>query len=119
VASDAELRAGVAQAIEPYRELLEQFVRGDISANDFESRYLNTYLSDDSLYPDDVFEVVDAFFAEAESYEGDPRLRPHVHRATGPDELRQRAEELLRVAGYAVHGRSSDLGVELTERDAR
>jgi hypothetical protein len=102
VATDEEVRVGVARAIEPYRHLLERFVRGELSADDFESQYMDNYLSDQSLFADNVFAIVDAFFAEAESYEGDAYLRAQVHRAIGPDDLRREAAELLRVAGYEV-----------------
>ncbi|MFN2563103.1 MAG: colicin immunity domain-containing protein [Jatrophihabitans sp.] len=100
MAGDLNAQAAVAAAIEPYRRLLEDFVEGQISADDFEGRYMRTYLSDDTIFANEVFDVVDAFFAEAESYVGDPELRARAYRAIGPDDLRQHAEDLLRLAGH-------------------
>jgi hypothetical protein len=102
VASSEELRLGVASAIEPYHPLLERFVAGGLGADDFDAQYLDLYLHDESVFPDEVFEVVDAFFAEAEAYEPDPELRAQLRRAIGPDVLKKHAAELLRAAGYEV-----------------
>jgi hypothetical protein len=92
----------VATAIEPYRELLEQFVAGDISADEFEERYLPAYLGDESDRAYDVFLVIDRFFAEVEAYVGEERLRDPASGDLGPDELRECARELLRRAGLGT-----------------
>lgn len=102
-----DLRHQVARAIEPYRALLQAFVNGELSADEFERRYLDTYLNDNDLDCSfEVFQVVDGFFASVDSYVGDPALREDVDRGIGPGELRGRAEELLRAAGLATGSRA-------------
>lgn len=100
--TDEELRRGVAHAIEPYRDLLERFVKGELSAIAFEKLYLPAYLGDDSDCPDEVFALVDAFFAEADSLVVDGNLRRQVFMAVSPEELKHGAANLLRAAGYAA-----------------
>lgn len=102
MAIDQDLRRGLAVAIEPYRGLLEDFVRGELTADEFEGRYLTAYLGDDADSPDEVFVVVDRFFGDVDSFVADPELRKHTHRAVGPTELKRHAAELLRAAGYEV-----------------
>jgi hypothetical protein len=102
VASDDSFRRAVAEAIAPYRHLLEQLVSGAIDPHDFEQEYYSIYLHDDRDWPDEVFGVVDGFFADVDAYEGDPDLRREVYRGIGPDDLKQRAAQLLEHAGVTV-----------------
>jgi predicted Ser/Thr protein kinase len=102
VATDEVLVRGVASAIEPFRNLLEAFVDGRLSASDFQAKYLQAYLGDqESDYSFDVFNVVDRFFAEVDAYVDDERLRDPTEGDLGPDELRERARLLLRRAGFS------------------
>jgi hypothetical protein len=95
-----ELASRVALAIEPYRHLLEQFVDGQITADEFETEYLKTYLSDESPHVERaVFAVVDGFFADVDAYVADAEIRDHSEGDLGPEDLRERACELLRRAG--------------------
>lgn len=98
--TETDLRREVAVAIEPYRELLMAFARGRITADTFEGEYLDKYLADDSDSSYEVFKVVDGFFAEVDAYVGDAALRAKTSDGIGPEELRDRAVELLRRAGY-------------------
>jgi hypothetical protein len=97
--ADDTLTRQVATAIKPYLELLQQFVAGDVSADEFEERYLPTYLGDESDHPYDVFLIIDRFFAEVDAYVGEERLRDPASGDLGPEELRERARELLSRAG--------------------
>jgi hypothetical protein len=87
-------------AIGSYRGLLEQLVSGGISADEFQTRYFKIYLADDSDFSDEVFVVVDSFFAEVDAYVDDERLRDESQGDLGPEQLRERARDLLRQAGY-------------------
>lgn len=74
-----------------------------MTADQFETVYLAAYLGhDDSSLSDDVFAVVDSLFYDVDAYVGDPELRPRVDGAIGPEELRERARELLQKAGHNV-----------------
>lgn len=98
---DDVLVRGVADAITPYRDLLQTFARGDLSADDFETAYLASYLNDPRTEMSfDVFCVVDRFFSDVDAYVGDPHLRDPSEGDLGPDELRELARDLLRRAGY-------------------
>jgi len=89
----------VARAISPYRELLEQFVRGELAADDFVAAYWDVYLNMTMGYSTAVFEIVDGFFAEVDAYVEDPDLRTEIPESNGPEELLVRARDLLRRAG--------------------
>jgi hypothetical protein len=100
VVTDRDLRPAVAAAIQPYRDLLRSFAAGHVSADHFETEYLGIYLNDTSDCSYEVFKVVDGFFAEVDAYVGDAALRAKTSDGIGPEELRDRAVELLRRAGY-------------------
>jgi hypothetical protein len=61
--------------IQPYLDLLDLFLAGGITADEFETRYLRRYKADDTRRPDKVFTVLDGLFADVDAYVGDPTLR--------------------------------------------
>jgi hypothetical protein len=92
----------VATAIAPYRQLLVALVEGRLPAEQFEREYQHIYLHDETDFDDDVFAVVDRFFADADEFVADPVLRGQVEDGIGPDELKRLAFELLEKAGCHV-----------------
>ncbi len=97
---DGRFAQQLAAAISPYRQLLVDFVEERSTADDFEKRYLEIYLNDDDLAcGDDIFQIVDRFFAEVDAYVSNPAIRDLSAGDLGPDELRAKARELLARAG--------------------
>ena len=86
----------LGRALAPYRELLADFVGGGVAAAQFETNFLARYKNDPTLWPTDVFDLLDAFFADVDDYVSDPVLRSQV---AGIDEhqllARARARALL------------------------
>lgn len=98
--SGDRLRKELADAMNPYVPLLQALVAGQLSADDFQTEYFDRYLNDARGCSDEVFNIVDAFFAEVDAYVDDPDLRDPAAGDIGPEELLARARELLRRAGY-------------------
>jgi hypothetical protein len=82
--------------------LLVALVEDRMSAEEFELAYYDIYLHDDSHLDDDVFNVVDEFFFYTDSLVVDPESREEKLHEIGPEELRERAQDLLHKAGYDV-----------------
>jgi len=61
--------------ISRYIRLIEEFVGGDISAPEFERRYLTLFKSDDSASPEPIFLILDRLFSDVDSYCSDPSIR--------------------------------------------
>lgn len=99
----AELSGGSwGPAVAPYRALLEQFVAGILSAPDFESKFFPMYKNDPSLWPDEIFTVLDGFFADVDEYQPDPALRAQIG-GIDEDQLRsQAATTLQRLAALSL-----------------
>jgi predicted Ser/Thr protein kinase len=95
------LRPKLAREVERYQPMLEALVTGQLSADDFQTRYFEMYEDDPRPMSKEVFRIVDGFFADVDSYVDDPALRDPSRGDLGPDELKERARELLRLAGFA------------------
>lgn len=97
---EASLGTRVAAAISSYADLIASFVRGDLSADDFQTRYFDAYLDDASEVhmDDETFDVVDGFFAFVDSYVADVELRSPGDPTD--EEVRDRACQLLVLAGF-------------------
>jgi hypothetical protein len=66
------------------------FIDGVVEAPEFEVLFLSIYKSDPTDWPPDVFDILDAFFADVDEYCADPALRGRVSRIDA-DKLRARA----------------------------
>ena len=77
-------------ALQPYAILLRLFIDGVIEAPEFEVLFLRLYKNDPTDWPAEVFNILDAFFADVDEYCADAALRARV---SGIDagELRARA----------------------------
>jgi hypothetical protein len=84
--------------------MLEAFVSGQLSADDFQTRYFEMYEDDPRAMSKEVFRIVDSFFADVDSYVDNPALRDPSAGDLGPDELKERARDLLRLAGFEETG---------------
>jgi hypothetical protein len=81
-------------AVAPYAVLLQLFIGGAMSTDEFELVFLRIYKLDPTEWSPEIFEVLDSFFADVDEYCGDDVLRKEVH---GLDEqaLRERARATL------------------------
>ena len=98
--SDERLRRKLAQEVEPYRPILDALISGELSPAAFETRYFEIYENDTRMMSKEVFNIVDGFFADVDAYVDDPSLRNLSKGDLGPEELKERARELLRRAGF-------------------
>lgn len=80
----------VVRMLDGYKPIIEQFLSGELSADEFESRYLSYFKNDKNQVVGDQFDVLDGLFADVDEYVGDPRLRA-AGRGIDGDELRSRA----------------------------
>lgn len=70
-------RKAIMQArSQPYVELIRTFVDRQISADEFEARYLALFKAETGRFADEnVFDVLDSLFADVDAYVADPALR--------------------------------------------
>lgn len=99
MADSADFEAELKVAITPYRELLVELVENEITPEEFEEKYFRAYAEDPAIHSDAVFNVVDGFFAEVDAYVSNPAIRDLNSGDLGPDELRAKAQALLRRSG--------------------
>lgn len=62
-------------AIDRHLAVLDLFSAGEISASDFEDRYLRLFEDDPEIYKNQLFNVLDKLFADVDSFCADPGLR--------------------------------------------
>lgn len=98
----ARFQRRLARAIEPYRAILIDLVAGRMSPGDFEMQYMAQWGDDERWLTEDVFRVTEDFFFVVEDYVDNPALRDPANGDLGPEELKQRARELLTRAGFDV-----------------
>lgn len=75
-----------------YKKLIDDFIKAKITVDDFESRYLETFLRD-SFGDTPEYDILNELFLDVDAYCGDPTIR----READLDEaqLRQRAQNAL------------------------
>lgn len=73
--------------------LIEQFVKNEISAEQFEDLYLKKYLTDKDPISEELFQILDWLFAEVDYFSNDPEHFPDHHRTA--DQLRESARKTL------------------------
>ena len=89
-----ELEGRVKVALQPYLQMIEALTAGRVSATDFTPEYMTRYLNDSTMWPNDVFRLLDGLFAEADSYVADPALRADVIQGISGEELLLYATEV-------------------------
>jgi hypothetical protein len=84
MSADTEAAARMADR---YKQLISKFVDREISASEFEGRYLALFKSDKSKVNGEKFDILDRLFADVDAFEADPELRKHVYGGIGDEEL--------------------------------
>lgn len=80
--------------LQPYAILLRLFVDGIVEAPEFEVLFLRLYKSDQADWPEYIFSILDALFADVDKYCADAALRAAVN-GIDAGELRARAVRAL------------------------
>jgi hypothetical protein len=78
--------------LEGYRELIQRFVIGEVSADEFESSYLSYFKKDQNQVGGDEFDILDGLFSDVDEYVSDLNLRTSAGGLSG-EELRDRARD--------------------------
>ncbi|WP_407726486.1 colicin immunity domain-containing protein [Rhodococcoides fascians] len=86
----AEHKRPVEVMLSQYRELIERFVKEEISADDFEEEYIRTFTNDKCQVPGSEFIVLEKLFFDVDDYVSDPALRDSPEDLSG-EQLRERA----------------------------
>jgi hypothetical protein len=91
--------------MQPFKKMLVDLLSDRMRPGDFEMAFMSRWgEDDDSWMPDDVFRAMEDFFFVVENYVDNPALRDPASGDLGPEELKERARELLRRAGFEVPG---------------
>ena len=61
--------------ITKYKVLLNQFVSGEVSAPHFEAAFLEMFKNESSIFPEDIYDVLNNLFIDVDAYCGDESLR--------------------------------------------
>ena len=61
--------------IDKYILLITQFVIGEITASQFEDRYLEIFKNESNQLPEHVYNILNKLFSNVDSYCDDPNLR--------------------------------------------
>jgi hypothetical protein len=64
-------RAEVAE----YLELIERFLRGDMTARDFSLAYLDLFKKEQRILPEPVYNVLNGLFTDTDTFRPDVELR--------------------------------------------
>ncbi|MDI9932336.1 MULTISPECIES: colicin immunity domain-containing protein [Nocardiaceae] len=86
----AEHQRSVEAMLGQYRELIEKFVKQEISADEFETEYLHTFTKDNFQVQGNEFVLLEKLFFDVDSYVSDPVLRDSPDDLSG-EQLRGRA----------------------------
>ncbi|WP_428342354.1 colicin immunity domain-containing protein [Mycobacterium sp.] len=81
-----------ARMVAKYRDLISDFTSNRLSAQSFESRYLQIFKTDTDQVPSNEFDLLEKLFFAVDDYVADPELREKVG-GLDDDQLRDRAEE--------------------------
>lgn len=61
--------------IERYMFLMQEFVGGSLTANQFETEYLDLFKSDETIWEEKVFLVLDKLFSDVDSFCAESSIR--------------------------------------------
>lgn len=62
-------------AITKYKVLLNQFVDREVSAPQFEAAFLEMFKNEPSIFPEDIYEILNNLFIDVDAYCEDESLR--------------------------------------------
>lgn len=77
-----------------FDELIEKFVKKEISGDGFEEAYLEKFLEEKNPISEELFLSLDWLFAEIDGFSDDPELFPDSH--VSEDQLRESAAKVLK-----------------------
>jgi hypothetical protein len=83
----------VDEATKQYVDLIQAFLSGDLGAESFESRYLDTFKNQQAFLPEPVFAILDQLFGDVDAFCSDPSLRTEDD--LDESQLRERSREAL------------------------
>lgn len=64
-----------AKEIQEYSVLIDAFVANEMSALEFEKKYLSAVKAEQRILPDKIFSVLQELFEDVDAYVSDPELR--------------------------------------------
>ncbi|HLO50374.1 MAG TPA: colicin immunity domain-containing protein [Kamptonema sp.] len=81
--------------MDKYIKLLQEFVGSNISADEFEQRFIQLFKNDNNLQPGREFKILDKLFADVDAYCSDPDLIEDPRFDIGEAQLQVSAEKTL------------------------
>jgi self-protective colicin-like immunity protein len=82
----------VRDVVKPYLRIIDLFVDGQISADQFEEQYLKIFKSEKSIVGGDEFRLLERLFFDVDDYVSSSELRKDVG-GLDAEQLRARAAE--------------------------
>ena len=61
--------------LQSYFQLMDSFKGGRISAVEFEKAYLHLFKSDQRLFPEAIFVILNTLFSDVDAFVSDPQIR--------------------------------------------
>jgi hypothetical protein len=62
------------KALEQYTILMQAFLKNSINVKEFEYRYLEMFKNENTLFPSDIFKILDELFAAVDAFCSEPEL---------------------------------------------
>lgn len=89
---------------EDYQDLLDRYIRGEFSVQEFQTRYLNRFKNEDRQLDDELFAILDELFGDVDAFSGDPMVRVELQSKTpgfylDENQLRERVIRASREIG--------------------
>jgi hypothetical protein len=81
--------------IEKYKRMIEAFLRNEISAQEFEAQYIDTFLAESRDMNDSLFQILDTLFWAVDSYSPDCIPGQETAFIISEKRLREEAREAL------------------------
>lgn len=61
--------------LEKYKVLISKFVEGELSADEFETAYLDMFKSEEGFFGEEMYEILQELFCRVDAYCADESLR--------------------------------------------
>ena len=68
----------VSDVLTKYKMLIYRFINREISASEFESRYLKMFKNETEIFGEHVFDILEDLFTSADGYVADPERRKEL-----------------------------------------
>jgi len=63
------------QIIEKYSELIERFLDGEATAEEFSTNYMDTFIEEEADFSEGTYQILQQLFRESDAFCADPELR--------------------------------------------